>query len=754
MWTQYINSMQYNVAPKKIDHSRGRVKLLDGDMFYSPNPPKNWDSVVRPRYHDPDAHIFTVRNGKPEVQYHDLLLPRWYTPRTAFLSFMVAHPIIVGYPFNRLAHIPAQDYTNGRYTLKAEGQDSWLRLEQDLLLATATLRDALKLPLFVDRPFAPAVFGFARSSPTHTMMKKRAALSRDWFQIWIALLSYFIARAGIHNDDPIPPWYILLQSRGFDEALLNGIRSSAMVDFSPDIPRVGTFLDLDAANAPPPPAWFIQFGVPVWYRLGTSSLIAAKYDPNHPLANLVPPPELIAAQLKPSLTTSPRPIPSSSRDLPGSHTSWQDFFARRAALNEQVLQKESAARREARLNRERQPPTRKTKVFEWMRRHDTEDNRLYRQPVPSKCFDDAFESYHPSQRRYDAFRNEWDLCDEFAPAPGGGYDSDDSDDDPGIFGDIQVEGYIPTARPTSPIRFTEQSDTWRPFFLILNNPIKSLSLRYGFVHPLTASARLPLHFTNAQRKSWTDILHLAGLSVDTDKKFPIDSFFDPNLIAFIDALRIGRRPSGNQWDLDRDNRHSIHFSDQLRNVVVGPSGGYVIHFSNPHFPWNLWLSNAADVLHICRVQQELPSQYDIGIYLVENGFRFRTLVCLGSTPFLTASLKLPVLPVRSPGYTFTQKDYDVYEQQRAALLATPRARAFLLRGGIAWRLARDSLSFDDALDGPSSVFDVYQSGYYVQRDGEFWGDNDISAVELNVLSGLHICFTGKKVCAILSIGTH
>ena len=578
-------------------------------------------------------------------------------------------------------------------------------------------------------------------------MKKIAGLSQDWFQIWIAILSCLIACSGTDSGDAIPPWYTHLQRRGFDEALLNGIRSSDAVNFSLDVCRVGTFLNLDDASAPPP-EWFIKFGVPVWYHLGTSMVNNARSCPDDPLSSLVPPSELMAAQLKPSLTAPPRlPILDSPPDLPDSYVSWQNFFARRAVLNEQILQSETAEAREVRLNRERQPPTRKTKVFEWITGRDPEDNRLYRQPVLAKCFEDAFESYYPSQRRYDPFRNEWDLCDEFAPAPpGGGYGSDGDDEnfqEPGPE-DIQVEEHCPNARPTSPIRFTKQSDAWEHPFPVLNSPIKSLSLRYGFIHPLTLSAQLPSRFTDAQKKSWTEILHLAGLSIETEKKFPIEAFFDQNLIAFFDALSTGRRPPRNQWDLDQDNRHSIFFLDALQNVFAGPAGGYTIHFSNPPLPWALWLSNAADVLHICRVHQELRNQYNTTRYLVENGFRFRTLLRLGSTPSpARAPSKLPVVPFRSPRYTFTQKDYDVYEQQCAALLATPRARAFLLRGGLAWRLARDSLSLDDALNGPSSPLGVYQSGYYVQRNGEYWGDDDISANELNLLSGLYICFTGK-----------
>ena len=740
---------------KKIDHSRGRIEILNGDIFYSPNPPMNGGPVVLPKYQDPEHHIFSLHSG---IQWRHLLLPRWYASRSIFLSFLTLNPVTTGYPFDRLAHIPAQDYIDGQYVLKEEGRESWSKLEQDLILITMHLRIASGSRLFVDRPFAPWAFGYSRPSQSHKVMKKRAGLSRDWFQIWIALLSYLIACLETDDNDPIPAWYILLKSNGYDELLLNGIRSSDAVNFSPDVPRVGTFLDINDASAPPPD-WFIKFGLPVWYHLSTSMINAA---PDNPWSKFVPPPELMATQRKPSLTTSPRPpVSSSSPGLSGSYISWQDFFARRAALNEHTLQRESAHDREVRLNRERQPPTRRTKVFEWTTGDDPNDNRLYRRPVFSTSFEDAFESYFPSQRRYDSFRNEWDLCEEFAPIPGGGYDdSEDSDDDffrepgPGDIqvGDIQDKDLIPNARPPSPIRFAEQSDSWRPPFPVLNNPVKFLSLRYGFTHPLTSSGRLPAHFTDAQKKSWTEILHLAGLSVETEKRFPVEAFFDQNLIAFFDALCSRQRPPRDQWDLDRDNRHSILFSDQLQNVFAGPSGGYRVIFSNSPFPWTLWLPNAVDVLHICRVQQELRNQHDTARYLVENGFRFRTLLRLESTPPTPTLLKLPVVPFRSSGYTFTQKDFAVYEQQRAALLATSRARAFLLRGGIAWRLARDTLSLEDALDGPSSPLDVYQSGYYVQRDGEYWGDNDISAAELNLLSGLYICFTGKRVVQVFQLG--
>jgi len=128
---------------------------------------------------------------------------------------------------------------------------------------------------------------------------------------------------GIHDSDTIPPWYTLLQSEGLDEWFFNGIRSLDVVNFLCDVPRVGTFLDLGDSSAPHL-AWFIQFNVPVWYHLSTSLISGTS---NNPLANLVPPSELITAQLKPRLLASPLPpIQGSSTNQSKTYISWQDFF--------------------------------------------------------------------------------------------------------------------------------------------------------------------------------------------------------------------------------------------------------------------------------------------------------------------------------------------------------------------------------------------------------------------------------------------
>lgn len=77
------------------------------------------------------------------------------------------------------------------------------------------------------------------------------------------------------------------------------------------------------------------------------------------------------------------------------------------------------------------------------------------------------------------------------------------------------------------------------------------------------------------------------------------------------------------------------------------------------------------------------------------------------------------LPVHLPGYKFTLDDYYAYEQQRAALLSDPRiARAALLRGRIVWRLAVAMLSFDDVLEGPTTVATLQRRGIVIRTSDD------------------------------------
>jgi hypothetical protein len=569
------------------------------------------------------------------------------------------------------------------------------------------------------------------------------------------LLSFLIAHTPEDYASTVPEWYSAIQKYGrVDESFLQDISSSNALNFSGAIPRVGTFLDLEGKDLLQTVEWFVGLNIPVWYRIPSKFIDLAHKHPAHPMSKLVPPPEFLDAFLKPT-PSRPLSIPSASHDpstatgssslaVQSPYVSWQEFFARREARNKETLTHEGPKERQIRLSRERQPPRRKTRVFEWAKGDDPEDDRLYRQLIPQKSHEDFFEMYSDAQSIYDAFNNEWDLCEEFGP---GDPDSDISEDGFDALQDLganaPTENSLPDVRPASPTKF-DDPHAWNPPFPALNTPFKALALRFGFVYPLEFDPPIPSNLREQQIKSWLEVLRLAGVPKETETEYPAERFWNQNLVLFFEALQNKQRPSSKTWDLHRDNRNSI-FSSEFLSQVKSQSNNFIFQFpGSSTLPWVLAVTNVVDMLHVCRVQQDLKTLSSVARYLIGNGFRFRTLSplkYLPSTPY-----KPPVLwelPSRRPGYVFTRKDYQVYEQQRAALLASRRGRAFLLRGGISWRLASESLSLDDALTGPSAIVTGLRNGYCIQcGDQDFW-DDDLSDHELALLSGLYRCYTGE-----------
>ena len=254
--------------------------------------------------------------------------------------FLTLHPINTSYPFNQLAGIATLQFEDRMYVMDEKWLVAWSRLEIKLIHATVNLKDAMGI--FTDCPFASWAFGYSHPSPWHQTLKLRVQLSRDWFQVWIALLSFLISCTRQDDDNPIPMWYSTLQAyNNHEESWLNGIYSSNALNFSDAIPRVEMFLNLDNQTLTPSIEWFVGHNIPVWYPLSTKRIDLAQKHPNDPMLRLIPPPELMHAWTKPNLikvpslnlsmtTASSLTIQSdtaaSPASPPNSYISWQEFF--------------------------------------------------------------------------------------------------------------------------------------------------------------------------------------------------------------------------------------------------------------------------------------------------------------------------------------------------------------------------------------------------------------------------------------------
>ncbi|THG92534.1 hypothetical protein EW145_g8683, partial [Phellinidium pouzarii] len=131
---------------------------------------------------------------------------------------------------------------------------------------------------------------------------------------------------------------------------------------------------------------------------------------------------------------------------------WQEFFARRAQSNKKRLENETPERRIQRERREKAaeekqvPGKRGARVYEWLE-SETSAGVLVRMAVSRASVEDTWDNYRVSQKCYDGFHDEWDLCDEFDPAPrnyGPPTDEFDKDDDnwdaPAVTGQAFVNG--------------------------------------------------------------------------------------------------------------------------------------------------------------------------------------------------------------------------------------------------------------------------------------------------------------------------
>lgn len=509
----------------EIDHSRGRILNLNGDTFYSPNCSRLVE--LPPASLNDSQKVFDVKSAR----LRDFQSPRWWTEEFGWLAFVTLRPYFTGYPLDRLAIPTSINYIKqSEFCLTPSTATSWLRLDNCLINATSHLTSVYGQGII--RPFSPWALGYLGDYRNARAARKHANDSRDWFVVWMALLSHLIAisEAKLHEVAPTnaPDWFEALADVGFEQPWLSGVLSSIICSFSNATPRVGVFINIvSPLHGQPPVEWFIYHHIPIWYPWGTREQrlagevpAFARFAPYYHSGARTP---LFFSS--PSYTPSIRSPPSPSQYLdPESHTSrtsgvsstlhsrapaqekpyqsWEEFFAQRELRNAEKEKRETPAERQKRLQRARDRPVKKAKVFIWTTSEDPDIplSQLYRQPVPKKYNEDNIGAYGIAQRRYDPFENEWDLCEEFG-LDDHEEDRDDDDDDDGRIGLITEP---PTAndRGASPCPINVEDEGWSPAGSGINELVRIIAEHFGFVSPLTASSKTgPVN-----TKDWNDCL--------------------------------------------------------------------------------------------------------------------------------------------------------------------------------------------------------------------------------------------------------
>jgi hypothetical protein len=692
----------------------------------------------------------------------------------------------------------------------------WNIIQFELQFAVERLLSHHKAPKL--RWIIPTVLGCTGSFRRVKDLREKVANSRDWFSVPVAALSYAIAVSMTLSDDPldggIPHWFYYLYGQQMEQLWLSGIQASSAGTFSPYVARAGMLLKvLEPERGQFSVDWLCRFHVPVWYPWGAKEAQAAISDCT--IARLAPlthqlqelgtvltkVPELKTSDSKLQNCISSLSILMYSQDRLRGPKPWEAFFAERALRNERCKERETPKQRQSREDREKNPPTKKCKVYIWRR---DGDGGYTRESIFQSENEEELDFYGRNQKVYDAFTNCWDLCDDFGAVEPDEFDPNDDDDDffpsaPNNPPSIASASHAPSTPPPShfqslpesphpplmfasgstppPSHLQSSSESPHPQPMLSDFPprrreglpipgIATSGYSYeeyetaqiihdffGFVAPLP----LPLTLRSPLDKKSKDlIVIISGLGRDDAAFF--DAPVAPFAAEFLSALSTGKAPKNQSWDLSAGNRMSLMTAKRLEHLYVlddvsdgmeGSTGKHCLYLFDfkqaASMPWIIAVHDPTDALFLCRLDPSL-TDYELARELLNRGIRFHTLLSLQYVP---PSPPIPIsIPLRLPEYVFTSSDYRAYVQQRSALLADPRvARAALMRGGIVWRLAMATLSFDDVLYGPTAAVTLHRRGVsFKTRDSSVeLCDDGLTQAEYDIICGLHHCYSGKYI---------
>ena len=284
-----------------IDHSLGRVQLIDGDIFFSPN---SRHDVKRPTVYNE----IPSRDSKIHL-FSEFLQPQWWVPGCPYLPFIPMRPIYAGVPFQNLFNLPLHfpRHRTG-FLLDYEYVLGWARVQKLLIDSINALLTHHRVPPVTW--IASSALGCTGIFYRARALRESVRNSRLWFSQWMAGMSYAIAISKTFRDESLdeifPYWFSFLSEQRFKQVWLSGLSSSQVSMFSPSVDRVGVFLQLLHPNREQPSVdWFCRYHVPVWYPWGRRESEASQSDQR--LARFAPSPYQLQ-HAGTFLTRSPEPL--------------------------------------------------------------------------------------------------------------------------------------------------------------------------------------------------------------------------------------------------------------------------------------------------------------------------------------------------------------------------------------------------------------------------------------------------------------
>ncbi|KAJ3570763.1 hypothetical protein NP233_g4193 [Leucocoprinus birnbaumii] len=455
---------------------------------------------------------------------------------------------------------------------------------------------------------------------------------------------------------------------------------------------------------------------------------------------------------------------------------WNEFWGKREALHEKMLKAESDAKKMTRVERERMKPVVSTIVYEWGWDEDETPPIFTKKLVRKADRAETIARYGKEIRRYDSYMNEWHLCHKFTDteSPGSSMPSSSPQESHSI-GSLQssipsssiqnVVALIPSSAREAPSSVLQSSvPPLPPSFLAYNSGdpnsnefkmertrtevLRLLGRRFGFVPPLPVPLRISETVLETHMKGL-----LTVLGMETDKA-SLDFFKTPLgriCVIFMKSFtgKGEERPSSDIWDLSRGNRQTLAFNVRVGSIrmleCAASKRWYMFDMGAARtVKWNIAVSSAADALYVCRLDNKMTEK-EIALDLAEEGVRFHTVQRRDTLGMARKDRSASTyVPMRLSGHAFNKRDFDFYHKQAEFILSLPRARAAIMRGGFARRIAIDYLSISEVTKGPRGIDDE-EGHMFIAKDsaGVEYVDDGLTVGEYDALCGLYLTFTGS-----------
>ncbi|KJA21890.1 hypothetical protein HYPSUDRAFT_55211 [Hypholoma sublateritium FD-334 SS-4] len=448
---------------------------------------------------------------------------------------------------------------------------------------------------------------------------------------------------------------------------------------------------------------------------------------------------------------------------------WKDFFISRAKRHKEKLLSASDLYKEAIENRRRQPPTKKTKMFAWEIIKTPGALTLYRRnQITRSAFEDILDDN--DVHIYDPIINEWDFFPGFVKDPEGQvedgvpalrlappvvyrhyYDDDDSDDSSN-----NEENHLVDSGPVAPhslpsSRSAHQAATAdEEGELVEDDPDVSCDLEetlcfmYGWKR--THGYEMLPELTKSL--DWRGVEKILGFS-STPAAQEIEKLA---ITSFVTILAMGplfsQKLSVNLDDLNSKNRDPLCLSFDFRNILRLTDGIFIFHsLPSEACNWLLAVRSPEIVLYIARLLVSYPRHTNVTLarHLLERGIGMYTLLHLRSNTLEVPISAVPQHPFNSQcsfreyGYHFSSLDFQSYTYRCRQLLGEI-GRSALLQGGILARIAREFISIETALDGPSRRVFINGTGVSFQSEtnGYKYWDDEISQTEIDIICGTYL----------------